>query len=87
VITTLVAGHIGDEQRDDVRRGGGDRESPALDRGKVFPDAVHLGDRRAGTQQRFADRSLVVERDPGRGQREQRRAAAGDQAEDEIVRA
>ncbi len=65
-----------------MRRGG---EAAAFDAGEVFPDAIHLGDIRAGFEQPFVDRLLVGEGERAAGQRQQRRSAARDQAEDEIV--
>ena len=64
----------------------GRAQPPALDGGEVLAHAVDLADRGARAQQRAGHRLLVRKRDPRRRQGEQRRAAAGDQAEREIVR-
>ena len=54
-------GHVGDDQRDDLRRIRGRGEPPTLDRGEVLAHAVHLADMRARAQQRAIDRLLVLE--------------------------
>ena len=82
----IVARHVGNDQADDAGGRGGDREAAALDRRQMLAHAIHLADMRAAAQQRAIDRLLVGERDVAGGQREQRRAAAGDEAEHEIVR-
>jgi hypothetical protein len=51
----------------------------------VLPHAVHLVDRRAALQQRPVDHLLLVEAHALGRQGEQRRGAAGNQAEHEIV--
>ena len=61
------------------------RESAALDRRQMLAHAIHLADMRAAAQQRAIDRLLVGERDVAVGQGEQRRAAARDEAQHEIV--
>ena len=63
--------------------GGG--KSSALDRREVAAYAIHLGDGGAGSEQRPADRLLVLERDALTRQRQQRRAAARDQADHQVV--
>ena len=84
-VERVVAGGVGDQQRHDPGRVTGGREPPALDRREVPPDAVHLADRRAGFQKRAVHRLLVGQSQTRCRQREQGRAAAGDQAEDEVV--
>ena len=84
-VERVVAGSVGDQQRHDPGRVTGGCEPPALDGREVPPDAVHLADRRAGFQQRAVHRLLVGQSQPRCRQREQGRAAAGDQAEDEVV--
>ena len=79
----VVAGHIGDQQGDDARRRG-DGKPATLNRGQVLAHTVHLGDVGAGAQQRPVDRLLVVEREALGGQRQQRRAAAGYQAQHQV---
>ena len=43
----VVAGNIRNDQRDDLGGRGSRGQAPTLDGGKMFPDAVELGDRRA----------------------------------------
>jgi hypothetical protein len=81
----VVAGHVGDHQRHEAGRVGGGGQPAALDRREVLSDAVHLVDRGAGPEQRLVDRLLVVEGEPRCRQGEQRRAAARDQGEHEVV--
>ncbi|MCY1233854.1 hypothetical protein D9M72_464120 [compost metagenome] len=81
----IVARHVGNQQVQHLRgvaRGG---QPAALDRGQVAAHAVHLGDGRARLEQRAVHLLLVVERDAGQRQWQQRRAAAGDQADHEVV--
>ncbi len=52
----------------------------------MLPQRVHLDDVGARFQQRAIDVLLVGQGEAGRGKRQQRRGAARDQAEDEIVR-
>ena len=80
-----IAGHVAHQQAHDLRRRAGARQPAALDRREMLPDAVHLVDRGAALQQRPVDRLLLVEAHALGGQGEQRRGAAGDQAEDEVV--
>ena len=80
-----VARHVADQERHHARRRAVGREPPALDRREVLAHAVHLVDGRAALEQRLVDGLLLLQRDAGRGQRQQRRAAAGDQAQHEIV--
>ena len=51
----------------------------------MLADAIHFGDVGAAFQQRAVDRALVVERQARRRRGEQRRAAAGNEAQHEIV--
>jgi len=81
----VVAGHVGDGQRQDGRRPGGGRQPPALHRRQVFAHAVHGTDGRAARKQRAADGLLVRQRDAWRRQRQQRRAAAGDQRDHPVM--
>ena len=69
-----------------ARRLGGDGEASALDGREMLPHRVHLDDVGARLQQRAIDLLLVGQREAGRGQRQQRRGAAGDQAQHEVVR-
>ena len=81
----VVAGYVGDDHGEHRRRPGGDRETSSRDRREVLAHAVEGGDRRPAAQQRRADLTLVGKLDAGRGQRQQRRPAARDQAQHEIV--
>ena len=49
-------------------------------------DAVHFMDRGAGSQQRLIHRNQIIQRQPGRGQGGQRRPAARDQKQHQIIR-
>jgi hypothetical protein len=80
-----IAGHVAHQQAHDLRRRAGPRQPASLDRREMLPHAVHLVDRGAALQQRPVDRLLLVEAHALGRQGEQRRGAAGDQAEDEIV--
>ena len=51
----------------------------------MFAHGVHLADGGARLEQRLVHRLLVFEAHAFRGQREQRRAAAGDKTEHEVV--
>src|SRR5271169_1161751 len=82
----VVSRHIRNHQRNDRRGRRRDRQSPALDRRQVLADGIHFSDMRAAAQQCAIDRLLVLERDPGGGERQQRRTAAGKQTQHEIVR-
>ena len=81
-----IAGHIRDEEGEGLRRPRRGGEAPALDRREVFPDRVHLADVGARGEERPVDRLLVGERQPFGGKREERRRAAGDEGEHQIVR-
>ena len=65
-------------------RGGGG-EPAALDGREMLAHAIHLRDRRAAFEQRPVDLLLVGEGQAGGGERQQRRGAARDQAEHEII--
>mmetsp|Transcript_10043 Transcript_10043/g.40906 ORF Transcript_10043/g.40906 Transcript_10043/m.40906 type:complete len:403 (-) Transcript_10043:865-2073(-) len=82
----VVAGHITDRDRQHPSRRTGRRQPPALDRRQVLAHAVHFVDGRAAGEQRPVHRLLVGQGQAGRGQAQQRRAAAGDQADDQVVR-
>ena len=61
-------------------------EAAALDPREMAADAIDLADRRARAEQRRGQRLLVRERQPVARQAGQRRGAAAQQDEDEIVR-
>ncbi len=81
----VVVGHVGDQPRQHAGRLRGDREPAALDGREVLADRVHLADVRARPQQRAIDLLLVGQRQSRRGQGEQGRGAAGDQAQQQVV--
>ena len=81
----IVARNVGDDQRDHRRRRRGHGQAAALDRRKMLAHAVHLGDRRAATQQRRPDLALVVGTNALGRKRQQRRPAPRDQAQYQIV--
>ena len=58
---------------------------PPLIAERCFLHAIHFGDVGAALQQRAIDRALVLEGQAGGRRGEQRRTAAGDEAEHEIV--
>ena len=82
----IVAGDVGDEEAHRLGREGRGGQPAALDRGEMLPDRVHRRDVGAGGEQRAVHRLLVLERDPLGGESEQRRSAARDQAEHQVVR-
>ena len=81
----VVARHVADGERDDFRRRAGRGQPPALDARQVLAHAVHLGDVGARVQQLLVDALLVFQSEAFGRQREQRRAAARDQAQHEVV--
>ena len=81
----VVARHIADGQRDHARRCAGSGQAPAFDAREVFANAVHLCNVGAAAQQGLVDALLVSQRQAIGRQREQRRAAARDQAQDQVV--
>ena len=58
---------------------------PALDRREVPADTVHLADGCPRREQGAVDRLLVFQRKPFDGSHQQRGAAAGDEAQHEII--
>jgi hypothetical protein len=85
-VDRAVAGNIRDQQCEHARRMACSGKTAALDAGQVAPHAVDLADGGAGGQQRARECLFDLEREPRRGQRQQRRPAARDEAEHEIVR-
>ena len=81
----VVAGDVGDDQRQRPGRPGGRGELAALHPAQVLADDVHRADRRAGGEERVVDRLLLGEGDGAGGLDEQRRAAAGDQRQDGVA--
>ena len=83
----IIARHVRDQQRHDFCREARRGEPPTLDGREVAAQAVHLADRRPGLQQRAVQRLLVLQRQSIQWQRQQRRGAAGHQAQHQIVSA
>lgn len=81
----VITGDIGNQQRLDACRGAVQREPAALERRQVLAHAVHLADAGAAAQQRLVDGLLVGQRQAGRWRGQQRRTAAGDQAQHQVV--
>ena len=81
----VVARHVGDHQRHDARRRGGRGEASALDRREMLAHAIHLGNRRAALEQRLVDDLLFLQAHAFGRQGQQRRAAARNQRQHEIV--
>ena len=83
----VVPRHVRDQEAHEARRMAGRAQSPALDCGEMLAHGVDLADGGARAEQGAGDRLLVRQLDACRRQREQRRPAARDEAEREIVRA
>ena len=81
----IVAGNVGDDERRDAGRSGKRGEAAALDGAQLVADDVHHGDRRAGGEEDAVDLLLVLESEARCRLRQQGRAAAGDQRDDQIV--
>ena len=81
----VVARHIADAQRHHARRRAGRSQAPALDAREVLAHAVHLADGGTAGQQGLVDALLIGQRQAFAGQREQRRAAARDQAQHQVA--
>lgn len=80
--------HVGDRERDDL--GGifaGARQPPALDARQMLADDIHLADRRARAEQRLVDRLLLGKADAVHRRDPVRRAATGEQHQQQIIRA
>ena len=82
----VVADDVREQQRLDRRRRGQPRQLPSLDAGNVLADGVDLVDVGAACQQQAGDGLLLFERDARSGQRQQRRRAARDEADHQVVR-
>ncbi len=81
----IVAGHIRNQQREHLSGGAGGGEPSALDGREVLAHAVHFANGGTAHQQFAVDALFVGQAQPLGGQRQQRRAAAGDEADDEII--
>ena len=84
-IARLVARHVGNRQGQHPRRMAGGGQPAALDGGQVAPHAIHLADGGAGSEQGAVQVLFVGQADAGQWQRQQRRAAAGNQAQHGVV--
>ena len=82
----VVADHVGEQQRYHRRGTRQPRQLPALDARDVLAHGVDLVDVRAAGEQQARGLLLLRERDGLGGQRQQRRGAAGDQADHQVVR-
>ena len=82
----IVARHVADRERDHGCRAGRHGQAPALDGGEAPADRVDFADGGAGVQQAPRDRLLVVQRQAGRRQGQQRRAATRYQRQHQVVR-
>ena len=78
--------HVRDRQRDDFGQFPGARQPAALDPRQMLADSVDLADRRTRTQQRAVDLLLLHKRHAFHRRDPVRRAAAGQQNEQQIVR-
>lgn len=81
----IVTGHVRNDEGHDPSGSGGGEETTALDGRERLADRVDLPDARAAKEQLANDRRLLLQRDPWRGQGQERRAAARHQRDDEIV--
>src|ERR1039458_8722890 len=82
----IIADHVGEQQREDLRGIGQARQLAAFDLGDVLADCVDLVNAGAAGQQQFCNFLFFVERDGIGGQRQEGGRAAGDQAEHQVVR-
>ncbi len=82
----IVAGHIGDRDRDKARRADPLGKTAALDAREMFAHAVDFGNRCAGCEQRPRQRLLLGERQADRRRDPVGRRAARHQHGDQIVR-
>ncbi len=81
----IIARHVGNQQREHLCGGAGGGEPSALDGREVLAHAVHFANGGTAHQQFAVDALFVGQSQPLGGQRQQRRAAAGDEADDEII--
>ena len=81
----VVARHVADGERHHLGWRTRSGQAPALDAREVLAHTVHLGDVGAAVQQVAVDALLVLQAHPLRRQGQQRRAAARDQAQHQVV--
>jgi hypothetical protein len=80
-----VADHVGDQQGNHPRRAGQPGQLPAFHLGQVFAEGVDLLDGRPAGQQRLGGGLFVGQAEPGGRGRHQRRTAAREEAEHQVV--
>ncbi len=76
-----ISDHVREDNGGKLRRVGHPRQLAALRRGEVLAHRVQFIDRRPCPKQHPRYPPLLLQGDPRSGQRQQRRAAAGDQAD------
>ena len=81
----IVARHVGDDEGAQPCRQRGLRQPPALDGRKLAAQHVHFVDGGAAGQQDAVERLLVGQCHARPGQREQRRATAGNECHHQVV--
>ena len=81
-----IAGHVGDDERNQPSRAARSGESSAFDQAELLADRIELLDVRAGRAEMPRDGELVLQRGSFHGGRQQGRAAAGEQAEAQVFR-
>ena len=81
----IVARHVGDDEGAQPRRQRSLRQPPALDGRKLATQHVHLVDGGTAGQQDAVERLLVGQRHARPGQREQRRATAGNECHHQVI--
>ena len=82
----VVTGDVRDDQAHQFCRSRRQRQPPALDLRDMFAQRVHRRDRRARGQQNFVQGDFVIQTHTLRRAGQQRRAAAGDQGNHQIIR-
>ena len=81
----VIAGNIADGQGQHLRRVTSGGQSSAFDAREVFTHGVHLADRRTTSQQFAVDALLVGQRQAQSRHGQERRTAAGNQTNDQII--
>jgi len=76
---------IRDHERDHPRREGGPGKLTPFNAGQVLAHGIYLRNVGAGPQEKIGSANLVLQRDPLAGKGEERRGAAGDQENDQII--
>src|SRR6185312_8602305 len=81
----IVAGDVGDDEGGDTSRGGERGQAATFDGAELIADMVHDADWQTGREEDARHLLFVLEAHAGAGRWQQRRAAAGDERDDEIV--